>query len=104
MREGLYVDDIGDENIVGDNKQFGEKNMCTKTEKQSNDTHAAENNMISKEEYQLKSKRGREGKKEINKGKSQSSAIYKIVKRNDCTEWTVDLSAKFTNAAHEHDE
>ncbi|KAF3650487.1 hypothetical protein FXO38_17137 [Capsicum annuum] len=69
----MNVDDIDNNNIVGDEEQAGEKN---------ND----KNDVVSKGKYNLWRKRGRKSMKDINEGRSQSSAINNTVKRKDCIE------------------
>ncbi|PHU07691.1 hypothetical protein BC332_24180 [Capsicum chinense] len=81
----MNVDDIDNNNIVGDEEQDGEKN---------ND----KNDVVSKGKYNLWKKRGRKSMKDINEGRSQSSAINNTVKRKDCIEWTTDLHFIFTKA------
>ncbi|XP_060175172.1 two-component response regulator ORR21-like [Lycium barbarum] len=78
------ADDTGNNNILVDEGQAAEKNIRN-TEEQSN-------------KYKLRIKRGRKSSKEINEGKSHRSAINKTVRRKVCTEWTVDLHAKFMDA------
>ncbi|KAK4377295.1 hypothetical protein RND71_003591 [Anisodus tanguticus] len=87
-------DGIGNNNIVEDTEKAGEKNISN-VEEQSNNIHEAENEVISNELYKLTRKRGRKITKEISEGESPSSAINETVRRKACTEWTVDLHAKF---------
>ncbi|KAJ8571042.1 hypothetical protein K7X08_038014 [Anisodus acutangulus] len=87
-------DGIGNNNIVEDSEKAGEKNIFN-AEEQSNNIHEAENEVISNELYKLRRKRGRKITKEISEVESQSNAINETVRRKACTEWTVDLHAKF---------
>ncbi|XP_060174429.1 two-component response regulator ORR21-like [Lycium barbarum] len=78
------ADDIGDNNIAGDEEQVVEKNVSG-------------NNVISNGKYKLTRKRGRNSTEDTNKGESQSSA-NKTVGKKVCTEWTIDLHTKFVEA------
>ncbi|KAG5611227.1 hypothetical protein H5410_022508 [Solanum commersonii] len=71
MRDGLdpkgdhvkYVDNIGNENIVGNIEQVGEKSMSINNEEQRNNTHETENNVVSRRTNNLRSKRCNKRKK-----------------------------------------
>ncbi|WMV08138.1 hypothetical protein MTR67_001523 [Solanum verrucosum] len=67
--------------------------MPFNNEEKSNNIHETE-----RKTYNLRSKRCRKGKKLIDKGERQSTAISKTLKQKDCIKWTVDLSAKFKEA------
>ncbi|XP_060174316.1 putative two-component response regulator ARR20 [Lycium barbarum] len=94
------ADDIGNNNIVVDEEQAGEKNTPN-TEEPNNNIQEAKNNIVSNEKYKLRMKRSRQSTKQINEGESQGSAINKTVKRKVCTKWTVDLHARFMDAMHQ---
>ncbi|KAK4377292.1 hypothetical protein RND71_003588 [Anisodus tanguticus] len=85
---------IGNNNIIEDKEKAREKNISN-AEEQSNNIHKAKNEVIPNEIYKLRRKRGRKSKKEISEGERQSIAINKTVTRKVCTEWIVDLHAKF---------
>ncbi|KAG5571405.1 hypothetical protein H5410_061171 [Solanum commersonii] len=78
--------------------------MSINSEERSNNTHETENNVISRRTNNLRSKRCKKVKKVIDKGEIQSTAIYKALNQKDCIEWTVDLRAKFKEAAQQHGE
>ncbi|KAK4719119.1 hypothetical protein R3W88_017457 [Solanum pinnatisectum] len=92
----MNVDDIDKDNIVGDNEKLsGEKNNVPDIEEQSDNIHEAENNIVSNGECKLRRKSGKKNSKKTNEGESQNTTINKVVRRKNCTKWTVDLHAKF---------
>ncbi|XP_059306662.1 two-component response regulator ORR24-like [Lycium ferocissimum] len=95
----MNVDDIGNNNIVGDEVQAGEKSIPN-IENQSNNIEA-ENDVVSNGKYKQGRKRNRKSTKEINEGESQSSAINKSVRQKLRIEWTVDLHTKFMKAVQQ---
>ncbi|XP_060206576.1 uncharacterized protein LOC132634327 [Lycium barbarum] len=93
------VDDIGNNNIVGDEVQVGETSIPN-IENQSNNIEA-ENDVVSNGKYKLGRKRNRKSTKEINEGERQRSAINKSVRQKLRIEWTVDLHTKFMKAVQQ---
>ncbi|KAJ8550854.1 hypothetical protein K7X08_000224 [Anisodus acutangulus] len=91
---------VGDADDTGNINIIGEKNMPINIKEPSNNIDEVENDVESNEKYKLKRKSGRKNAKEINVVESQSSA-NKVVRRKVCTEWTVDLHAKFAKAVHQ---
>ncbi|MCD7460967.1 hypothetical protein HAX54_044922 [Datura stramonium] len=91
VTEMINIDDT-----VGDNEeQPREKKNLSYIEDKRYNIHDAENNVISDRKYEPKRKRGRKHTKQINEEERQSIAIYKVVRRKACIEWTGDLHAKF---------
>lgn len=86
---------IGDEDETGENvgDEQGEKSMAN--DEEQNNNNEVENSE-SNGKYKLRKKRGRKSTKEANQGDSHSSG--KSVKRKVCTEWTLELHAKFLEA------
>ncbi|MCD9644786.1 hypothetical protein HAX54_033221 [Datura stramonium] len=97
----MNIDDIGNDNIIGDDEKIGDKNMLINTEEQNNNINEDENDIISNEKYMSRRKRGRKRKKETNEGESQRSTINKTFKRKDSIKWNTDLHSKFVEATQQ---
>ncbi|MCD7469899.1 hypothetical protein HAX54_009311 [Datura stramonium] len=91
----MNIDDIGNDNIIGDDEKIGDKNMLINTEEHNNNINEDENDIISNEKYMSRRKRGRKRKKETNEGESQRST------RKDSIKWNEDLHSKFVEATQQ---
>ncbi|MCE2055297.1 hypothetical protein HAX54_042366 [Datura stramonium] len=84
-----------DDTVEDNEEQPGEKKNVSNIKGQSSNIHETENDVVSNRKYEPGKKRGKKGTKHINEGDRQSIAINKVVRREACIKWTVDLHAKF---------
>ncbi|KAK4734697.1 hypothetical protein R3W88_008958 [Solanum pinnatisectum] len=96
----MKVNMISNNNIVGENKEFEEKNVSYSKE-QNNNIHKARKDVALSGKYTLQRKRGTKGMKQNNEGERQNNVIDKIVRRKDYREWTKDLHATFMQAVRQ---
>ncbi|KAH0698044.1 hypothetical protein KY289_015526 [Solanum tuberosum] len=99
-KDQLKVDDVGNNKIIGENKESEEKNMSY-TKEQRNNVHEAGNNVELSEKYMLQRERCTKGMKKNNEGERHNNAIDKVVRRKDYREWTEDLHARFMQVVHQ---
>ncbi|KAG5620891.1 hypothetical protein H5410_006109 [Solanum commersonii] len=99
-KDQLKVDDVGNNKIVGENKESEEKNMYY-TKEQRNNIHEAGNNVELSEKYMIQRERCTKGMKKNNEGERQNNAIDKVVRRKDYREWTEDLHGRFMQVVHQ---
>ncbi|OIT36521.1 two-component response regulator arr1 [Nicotiana attenuata] len=95
LENGENMINIGEDNETGENVGDEQGERSIGNDEEQNNNHEVENSE-SNGKYKLRKKRGRKSTKKANQGDSHSSG--KSVKRKVCTEWTLELHAKFLEA------